>query len=104
MGGSGFAIDMIRKVRANRELRKATLGKYRNRLRDLKSRKVKGNKVSSSVSFKEYTDDERSRMRAEIRLEKSSQNRVSWFWSILISLAVVAIGYWVFETIRHAMG
>lgn len=104
MGGSGFAIDMIRKVKANRALRKERINKYKERTARRTGR-LKGKRVKTSERiFKSYTKDERIALVEEIRITRKKENIKSWILTLLTLVFLGGFIYWMIKTIFGIVG
>jgi hypothetical protein len=104
MGGSGFAIDMIRKAKANRALRKERINRYREKSSRLRKGKGKVKTRTEKRQFKSYSTKERQLMKSEIRRVRQKKSLKSWGWSLVLSFILTGLVYWLFKTIATAVG
>ena len=104
MGGSGFAIDMIRKAKANRALRKERINKYKERTASRTGR-LKGKRVKTSKRiFKSYTKAEREALVEEIRKARKEENMKTWIFTLITFVSVSILIYWLVKTILGIVG
>jgi hypothetical protein len=104
MGGSGFAIDMIRKAKANRALRKERINRYREKSSRLGKGQGFERKSSEKREFKSYSAEERQLMKNEIRRARRKKSWQSWGWTLVLSSILTGLLYWLFKTIATAVG
>ena len=105
MGGSGFAIDMIRKVKANRALRKERINRYKRSSASIRQKKsIRKQKLLNKRDFRVYTNEERRRLREAIKRTRKRESFRSWILTLIISFILVGLGYWLVKTIGVIFG
>lgn len=89
MAGEGFVMDMIRRSRQNRALRKQKINRYKEMARSLRyNTKVE---LRETRKFKEYTDAEMAAMKEEVKREVNMRYYGPWIISTVITILIFLV-------------